>query len=164
MYIWTVSSYLAIREKVIQTFYPKHVHFSFHNGILLQIWKPILSRIFSQHVCCLHYGDWMICITSTGQTLSKTPEHSDLQSWIRVSSYLPKLFPSFFILSSSFSSEKIGIIYCCHCRAHCPPLSQGQSCRDIELIRACFNFAFRGRKQIKSSGKWWQGGAIPQAK
>lgn len=49
--------------------------------------------------------------------------------------------------------EKIGIIYCCHRGAHCPPLSQGQSYHDIELIRACFNLAFGGRKQIKSSGK-----------
>lgn len=54
--------------------------------------KTILSQALSQHLYCLHCNDLMIWITSTGKTLSKAPKHSDLQSWIRVLSYLPKLF------------------------------------------------------------------------
>lgn len=120
---------------------------------------------FTQHLCCLHRLRLDDIYHFKWTSIEQNPEHSDFQSWIMVLSYLPKLFLS--SLSHSIIlpfSEKIGIIYCCHCRADCHPLSQGQSCRDIELIRGCFNFAFWGRKQIKSSGKWWQGCSIPQAK
>lgn len=69
--------------------------------------KTILSQALSQHLYCLHCNDVMIWITSTGKTLSKAPKHSDLQSWIRVLSYLPKLFPSILVLSFSLSGRKL---------------------------------------------------------
>lgn len=93
----------------------------------------------------------------------RNPERTNLQSWISL-----KLSPQTLLLFSPSIvlafREKIGIIYCCQCRAHCPPLSQGQSCHDIELIRACFSFVSGGRKQIRGSGVWRQGGDKPQAK
>lgn len=159
-------------KKLNQTFFPlKTKHVKFWNVTFFT--KSSVTFILSlNYILSLHSAFelpapqrlddiYHINRTSTEQN----PEHSDFQSWIRVLSYLPKLFLSF--LSHSIIlpfSEKIGIIYCCHCRADCHPLSQGQSCRDIELIRACFNFAFWGRIQVKSSGKWWQGCSIPQAK
>lgn len=163
---------LTRKKKLSQSFYPlKTKHVKFWN-VTFFIKSSVTFILSLNHILSLHsafvlpepqcvndiyHSNW----TSTG----KNPECSDFQSWIRVLSHLPKLF--LFFLSHSIIlpfSEKIGIIYRCHCRADCHPLSQGQSCRDIELIPACFNFAFWGRKQIKSSGKWWQGCSIPQAK
>lgn len=93
---WVVHAFLSFRKKC-------QIFFSLKWEIY-PILKPSCHNPSAG--ICLHCSDLMIWVTSTRRTLSKTSKHSDLQSWIRVLSYLPKLFASI-LLSFLLSVRKL---------------------------------------------------------
>lgn len=106
--VWMVFSYLAMREEPHINFLSPCPIFPFTD-----MWHPspnllktILSHLKSAFV--LPAQQWLDDMYHFNRTnTQQNPKRYDLQSWIRVLSYLPKLFVSFLILSSSLSLRKL---------------------------------------------------------